>query len=337
MEAAERVVKASPEFMQHGSGGDSDDEPDANAVGASDDSGPDDVEAGDQARSTKEPDVVEENPKSQQNKATEAVTTDGMPNSAEALDVPRTSIDLSATSDALEVLLAEALHIAQDMLEQLRAKRPPTHEDLASLSRTREAFDEVVELLTTGGAHITDESMSAVRKAIEEINAKAVDATARQQLELVCELNVLQEQALLLTQLSQAQTEARELLMLPSWDEEARGSAAVLGLLAELARPDRDTAAQIAMMQRLSHERPGLSFLALQAQQLRLPASVAPSDDIVAQTQPPDRVRDVEPVSEARTAQSAGLIRPSRHISDRRMSRAPQWEWLTRDTPTQAT
>ena len=40
VEAAERVVKASPEFMHHGSGGDSDDEPKANAGGTSDDSGP---------------------------------------------------------------------------------------------------------------------------------------------------------------------------------------------------------------------------------------------------------------------------------------------------------
>ena len=203
------------------------------------------------------------------------------------------------------MLLAEALHTAQDMLERLRAKRPPTREDLARLSRTREAFDEVVASLTTAGAHITDESMSAVRKAIEEINAKAADATAREQLELVCGLTVPKEQALLLTQLSQAQAEARELLMLHSWDAEARGSAAVLGLLAELAMPDRDTAAQIAMMQQLSHERPGLSFLALQAQQLTLPASAAPSGDSATQEGSPDRVTDVKPVSEAVTAQSA--------------------------------
>ena len=58
-------------------------------------------------------------------------------------------------------------------MAQLSAQRPPRHEDLAALRRSREAFDAVVASLTTAGVHVVEETVAAVRAAVEEADRGA--------------------------------------------------------------------------------------------------------------------------------------------------------------------
>ena len=158
------------------------------------------------------------------------------------------------------------------MLQLLSAKRPPRREDLVTLLRTRDMFDAVITSLAGAGVHVAEETMAAVRSAVEQLKAEAGDADARACLEIVCALGAPPEQALLQTQLAQVQTEAHDLLARQHGIHRRGRSASAIGLLAELATATQDATAQMTLMQQWSHARPELSFLALQARELVLPS-----------------------------------------------------------------
>ena len=301
VEAAERVVIASPKFTYLGSTDKTDDEPDGgtddvvvgNVVG--DDACLDCLEsAGRPAGETTGDDVAEMRHDDQGHDMTDDAVTaavDGELESATGPTAPGTLEGITVASDALEAVLAEGLLAAGDVLQRLSAKRPPRREDLATLQRTQDMFDAVITSLAGAGMHVAEETMTAVRSAVEQLKAEAGDADARAYLEIVCALVAPPEEALLQTQLARVQAEAHDLLTKQSWDARVRESASAIGLLAELATVVQDATAQMALMQQWSHARPELSFLALQARELVLPSPPAVSAGDSASA---DQVADFE-------------------------------------------
>jgi hypothetical protein len=278
VEAAEQVVEVSPTFANRALTRD-EDSPDEAAARVVDalvpDGGPDErghIRAvGDTGRP--------ESPRDEDGRDTirgvDAVTAtvgefEGGP-VAQSSDPTAAPENLAAAADALDELLADGLSAAQRVLERLSAKRPPSRDDLVTLERTREAFDSVVSSLAAVGAQVAEETMVALRGAVEQIAAQAGDGGTRARLEVICGLVAPQEQAMLLTQLAQAQKETWALLALSAWNAQARERAASLGLLVELVTPNHDAASQMALVMQWSQARPDLSFLALQAQHLTLP------------------------------------------------------------------
>ena len=286
VEAAERVVIASPKFTYLSSTDNTDDEPDDGTddvvVGdlVGDDACLDGFESAGCPAGEAGDDAAEMRYDDQGHDMTDDVVTatvDGELESAREPAASSTLQGITVASDALEAVLAEGLLAAEDVLQRLSAKQPPRPEDLATLQRTRDMFDAVITSLAGAGAHVPEETMTAVRSAVEQLKAEAGDADARARLEIVCALVAPPEQALLQTQLAQVKTEVRDLLARQTWDALMRESASAIGLLAELATVAQDATAQMALMQQWSHARPELSFLALQARELMLASPPAES------------------------------------------------------------
>lgn len=304
VEAAERVVMASPKFTHLTSVGDMDRRSGESSEASADDDGSgeggrDGLQADDRPAGSAAGHDVARMPHSELGRDmiedTVAGAVGGEFKSAGAIGKLGTPQDTAAAADALDTVMAEGLQAARDVVAQLSAQRPPRHEDLAALRRTRETFDTVVALLTAAGMHVAEETVAAVRVAVEQVKAAAGDADMRARLEIVCALVALPEQAILHTQLSQVQSEARDLLALQQWDAQVRRSAAVVGLLAELATAAYDATAQMTLMQQWSEARPDLSFLALHARQLALPACPAAPAGTAPGATPADRIADVGP------------------------------------------
>ena len=138
----------------------------------------------------------------------------------------------------------------------------------------------------------------------------------------MCALVALPEQAVLHAQLSQVQSEARDLLALQQWDAQARRSAAVAGLLAELADCG-PKCSPMTLMQQWSEVRPDLAFLALPARRLTVPARPAAPAVVTADAAPADRIANAGPdaaVPAPPPAPSVKTEAPERR-ADRRLAR----------------
>jgi hypothetical protein len=317
VEAAEMVVKASPAFMTRGADDlIKDADLRADSVGGTyggaellpDNALPGEVAAGETTRvhQTRSDDHM------QKADGTNAVTAPAGDQVTTVEEPPGSSTpeSLAEASDALEGTLAAGLLAAQTAVRRLREHRPPMPKDLATLVRTRAEFDAVVRGLAVAGAQVAGDSMAAIREAVSQVKAQAGDGGARTLLEAMSRLAAPEQQPLLQAQLEQAQGYARDLLGQRQWDTPARARAAILGLLVEMASPDRDAAMQMAELQQWCQAQPDLSLLAVQAQQLTLRSPSGARDEGAAAAelavQPSElKIPSERPVGNAeRTAES---------------------------------
>ncbi len=179
-----------------------------------------------------------------------------------------TGVDLLVEIDGLESTFEDAVKAAQRITESLDAGRPPAHEDVGVLTHARRSFEAFASALSAKGIAAPGESLEALRAAVDELSVGEQDSELRSRVEQVCDLAAPPEHSLLVSQLAQAQGEARDLLSRSPWDSSLRQQAESLGLLADLAAPATQAASPMELATRWSQARPDLSFLALQATQL---------------------------------------------------------------------
>jgi hypothetical protein len=176
--------------------------------------------------------------------------------------------DLRAELDSLESALKDAVKAAQRITGSMDEGHPPAYDDVVILMHIRQSFDALVSSLNAKGVPAPGDSIEALRTAVDEVSAGELDGETRSLLERVCNLTAPSDQPLLVSQLAQAQDEARDLLGRSPWDSLLRQQAESLGLLADLVAPETQVASPMELAMRWSQARPNLSFLALQATHL---------------------------------------------------------------------
>ncbi|WP_394619090.1 hypothetical protein JNUCC0626_08325 [Lentzea sp. JNUCC 0626] len=229
-----------------------------------------------------------------------------------------TADDLMVAVDNFDVAFAGALGAAQRVVKRLGAKQVPLRSDLDVLVRTRESFDDLATALSAAGVVAEDESVAALRTAVEQLTAHESDVAARELLGAVCALRSPDEPPMLLEQLTRAQKEAQELLAADPWDNELRERAESLGVLVGLVSTDSANAERMPLVMMWSSARPELSFLAIQAGLLMAPDGPwdpsQKSDDVKTAEEPPSP--DIDCVAELGAASLQGADLPRQAVPE---------------------